>query len=355
MNQYLKRIWNNTEYRTAIIATALILCIIFAFRYLLPVIIPFLGAFFIAGCLRPAVDFLIQHLKISEKISSALVFFTLILALLLFCKWGASSLMNQLNSLILYLPFYKEQFLAGLGTCCSYIDHGFHLNSGVSFTYATQALSVIFSDFQTTILPKLTTGTAAAIEYTFSSILFLFIMAYAVLCMLHNYPRLFTKGILTRQAREVWDHVTELIFVYLRAEGTLALLQSLIVSIGLRILGYPYFIPLGLLTGIVDAFPVFGSGTLLIPWAMIQFLLGHVKMGIGLLILSALCTINRQLLEPRLLGQKLGMSTLTTLFMMYVGYQVFGIFGFLLGPLGYLLGRELLHRFMNTPGSSSSQ
>jgi predicted PurR-regulated permease PerM len=109
----------------------------------------------------------------------------------------------------------------------------------------------------------------------------------------------------------------------------------------LRLLQSPYFLPLALLIGIVDALPVFGSGTILVPWAVIRLLLGDIKMGVGLLLLWGLCTLNRQLLEPRLLGQKLGMSTLLTLFLMYVGYQLFGLFGFILGPVGYLIGKEI--------------
>jgi predicted PurR-regulated permease PerM len=132
-----------------------------------------------------------------------------------------------------------------------------------------------------------------------------------------------------------------MLFLYLRAEGLIALIQALLCSIMLRLLQSPYFLPLALLIGIVDALPVFGSGTILVPWAVIRLLLGDIKMGVGLLLLWGLCTLNRQLLEPQLLGQKLGMSTLLTLFLMYVGYQLFGLFGFILGPVGYLIGKEI--------------
>ena len=72
-------------------------------------------------------------------------------------------------------------------------------------------------------------------------------------------------------------------------------------------------------------------------------------MGIGVLLLYLLCTVNRQLLEPRLLGRHLGMSTLLTLFLMYVGYKLFGILGFLLGPVGFILGREIYMALVEIP------
>ncbi len=346
MKTVLEHIRNNREYQSIMVSICIIISILLLFRFCLPVIIPFLFAFFIAGCLRPLVDFLIRRTHCSEKLASVLVLLVLAAIIVLICKWGITALVQQLETMILYLPFYRERFYLGLDTCCSYIDAGFHLQSGSSLAYATQTLTGIFSDFQTTILPNLTTGTAAAVKNTFSSILFLFIMLYATLCMLKNYPRLFSHGRVAQQARKIWESVVRMIFVYLRAEGILALLQALICSIGLRILQYPYFLPLGLFVGMIDALPVFGSGTILVPWAVVQLLLGNVKMGIGLLILYGLCTLNRQLLEPRLLGQRLGMSTLMTLFMMYLGYQLFGLFGFVLGPIGYLLGKELYNAYL---------
>ncbi len=334
-------LWNNREYRSVLLTAALVAGIILSFRYLLPVVVPFLCAFFLAGCMRPVVDFLVRHLKLSEKWASAVVFLVAGILLILAVKWGAGTFLAQMNSLLLYYPFYREQFLSGLGTCCSYVDQGLHLETGASLTYALSALSGVFTDFQTTILPALTSGTAAAIRYMVASVLFLFIMVYAFFCMLSGYPRLLTGSAFARSVRRIWDKVLTMIFAYLRAEGTIALIQALVVSIGLRILHFPYYLPLGLLVGLVDALPVFGSGTVLVPWAVVRFLLGDTKMGIGLLILYGLCIVNRQLLEPRLLGKKLNMSTLMTLFMMYVGYQLFGIFGFILGPIGYLLGREI--------------
>lgn len=341
----MKKLWNhicqNKEYQNLFIILLITGGLILVFRYGLPLIIPFVLAFFIAGCLRPVVDVCIRRLHCSEKTASLLVLLLLAAILTALCKWGISALIQQAENLVLYLPFYREQFFDGLGTCCSYVDNGFHLRPGSSLSYTTQTLTNMFADFNTNILPKLTSGTASAVKYTFSSILFLFITLYATLCMLIRYPRLFTHGTVVRQIRCIGEHVIHMLFLYLRAEGLIALIQALLCSIMLRLLQSPYFLPLALLIGIVDALPVFGSGTILVPWAVIRLLLGDIKMGVGLLLLWGLCTLNRQLLEPRLLGQKLGISTLLTLFLMYVGYQLFGLFGFILGPVGYLIGKEI--------------
>lgn len=342
MGDFLRRIWEKDEYRNGILIVGIGIGIFVAFRYLLPIVVPFLFAFLIAGLLRPVVDCLVRCWKWSEKMASLTVMLVAGLFILTAGKVVLTTLYHQIENFVIYLPFYREQFMTGLGSCCSYIDSGFHLEHGASLAIATEILIGIFSDFQTSVLPRLTASTAVACKQAFASLFFFFIMLYATLCILKDYPRLFRTGRLAGYVRQVWEHVMQLLGVYVRAEGTIALVQAIICGIGLWILKNPYSLLLALLIGVVDAFPVFGSGTILVPWAVYRFLMGDIKMGIGLLVLYLLCTLDRQLLEPRLLGQKLGMSTLLTLFLMYVGYRLFGIFGFVLGPAGYLTGREIL-------------
>lgn len=343
MKRLIEHIQSNQEYRDTALVLFIIISIFLSFRYCLPIILPFVLALFIAGCLRPIVDFITSRVPISEKLCSILVLLSIAGILICFCKWGIQSLLNQLESLLLYLPFYKERFLCSLGTCCSFVDTELHLDSGASLTFANDTFNNIFSDTKPTLIKAFTTSTSAAVKFIFAALLFIFIMLYATFCMLVRYPRLFTQGSLAKRAGNVWSRLTEIFVIYLRAEGTIALLQTLICSIVLRILQDPYYLIIGLLIGIMDALPVFGSGTILVPWAIFQLLFGNIKMTVGLLILWGICSLNRQLIEPRLLGQKLGMSTLLTLFMMYIGYQLFGIPGFILGPIGYILGKEIYH------------
>lgn len=334
------------EIKKGIIIVGIIVGLYVSIRFFLPVMVPFLIAWLIAGGLRPVVEHLMKWSHCSEKLASVIVFLLMLIVLVLGGRWGLGVLYGQIRSFVLCIPFYREQFMVGLGDCCRYIDQGLQLGEGVSLAYATKALIGIFSDFQTTVLPGLTTGTIAVLRRMLSSVLFLFIMIYATFFLLKDYPRVLGEGRIAGKFRTVWNQVVGLLGVYLRAEGTIALVQMVICGIGLRILQSPYFVLLAVLIGVVDALPVLGSGSVLIPWMVWRFLTGDGKMAVGLLVIYLLCTLNRQMLEPRLLGQKLGMSTLLTLFLMYIGYQLFGIFGFFLGPIGYMVGRAIYAQIM---------
>lgn len=120
---------------------------------------------------------------------------------------------------------------------------------------------------------------------------------------------------------------------YLRACLLLGLLTFCLCFIGLAILRVPYAFILALLLAVVDLLPLLGTGVILIPWGMICLLLGQVKLGIGLLVLYGAATLIRQVLEPKLIGEGLGLHPLVSLFSMYAGLKLFGVWGMILAPL----------------------
>ena len=120
---------------------------------------------------------------------------------------------------------------------------------------------------------------------------------------------------------------------YIRACLLLGLMTFLEVFIGLALLRVPYAFILAILVAIVDFLPLLGTGLVLIPWAVVSLLLGEVKLGIGLLVLYAATSVVRQVLEPKLIGDGLGLHPLLSLVAMYAGLRLFGVWGMILAPL----------------------
>lgn len=119
---------------------------------------------------------------------------------------------------------------------------------------------------------------------------------------------------------------------YLRAYGILALLTFSQLWIGLLLIGIrPALIPALLIT-VVDVLPVLGSGTVLLPWALISLLSGAIPRGVALIVLYTAVAVVRQIAEPRLVGSAMGQAPLLTLILMYCGLELFGIGGMLLLP-----------------------
>ena len=107
--------------------------------------------------------------------------------------------------------------------------------------------------------------------------------------------------------------------------------------VGFLVLKIDYAFVLALVIAFVDFLPVLGTGAILLPWGIILILMNNISMGVGILTLFAVTTVVRQIAEPKIVGDSLGVHPLVTLAAIYLGYRVLGIWGMILAPLVALL------------------
>lgn len=125
---------------------------------------------------------------------------------------------------------------------------------------------------------------------------------------------------------------------YFRAQFKIMGVVAVIVFFGLKILGINYSILLAILISFVDMLPFFGTGTILWPWIAYKFLVGNFKMAIGLLILYGVTQLVRQVIQPKLVGDSMGLNPMVTLILLYVGYKVGSVLGLLFAvPIGMII------------------
>ena len=141
--------------------------------------------------------------------------------------------------------------------------------------------------------------------------------------------------------KEVKKELSGAGIAYVKTQAILIFLVSMTCSIGFLIIKNPYPLLFGVLVGVFDAFPILGSVMILVPWAVICFIRGQIFSGAILLTLYGICQFFREYLEPKLLGGKMGIRPVHSLMAVYVGYELFGIFGIFLGPIGLVLIKSL--------------
>lgn len=128
---------------------------------------------------------------------------------------------------------------------------------------------------------------------------------------------------------------------WLRAQATLMLITFGELAVGFLLLRVDLALLLAALVALVDALPVFGTGTVLLPWAVLALLGGDAGLALGLLAVYAAVSCVRSLLEPKLVGDKVGLPPLAALLAMYVGFRAFGVAGMILSPLAAILIKQL--------------
>ena len=129
---------------------------------------------------------------------------------------------------------------------------------------------------------------------------------------------------------------------YAKAYLLIMLLTFCEVFVGLLIMRRRYAFILAFLIAVVDILPIFGAGTVIIPWAVFELITKDTRTGLGLLILYGVVTIIRQIAEPKIVGESLGIHPLATLVAMFAGLKLFGFVGVLFAPMVAIVVKEIL-------------
>lgn len=145
------------------------------------------------------------------------------------------------------------------------------------------------------------------------------------------------RGLLPSSAERLLSHIKKEAAVaaigYLRSYSLIMLITFAEIFFGLSVLGVEYSFLIAAISAAVDILPVLGVGVILIPWALYCLVTRDLFLGIGLIILYVIIVVVRQFIEPKIVGETLGLHPLVTLASFYLGYRLFGFAGILLAPL----------------------
>lgn len=180
------------------------------------------------------------------------------------------------------------------------------------------------------------------------AIIFTIITILATFFLLKDREKI--SGVMMRQLPGTWinrilnikkDLFTAL-FGYMRAALIMMTITFTELFIAFNIIHVKYALLFAFLIAIIDALPVLGAGGILIPWSLYSFVTGDIRMGISIIITYLVVLIIRQMIEPKVVGEQIGVYPLLTLIAMYTGLRLIGFAGLILGPITFLLIRNIL-------------
>lgn len=193
-------------------------------------------------------------------------------------------------------------------------------------------LSTWLSNFLTSML-SIFSSIAMVGVYTVVTILATYFICADRIYILDQIEHHFPKDWVRKLNKNI-SKITKLLGGYLKAQVILIVINFILVLIGLFAfdifglnVGYPLL--MALLIAFSDALPILGSGTIMIPWAIIVGVQGNLNLATALVILYGFISVVRQLLEPKVVSSEIGIHPIFTLIAMYTGYKAIGIFGML--------------------------
>jgi len=319
------------------------------FRFILPWALPFLLALLTARLMEPGVKFMMRRWNFRRGFAAVVCSVLILACISLLLSLAVGQIINGLGTLARNLPDMVSQ----VGHLFSQIEAAFY-RFVIAAPVETQAMiqgaidslitmaEALPGELSTTLL-----SFAAGIATAFPRF-FLFILTYtiSVVFISLSYPQVtafLLRQIPTRfhqRVKSLQRDSLQTLAKWGRAQLMLIGVTFVLLTLSFLIQSISYAIPLAALIAVIDALPVLGTGTVLIPWALISFLGGNIPLGIGLSLTYALVSITHSFLEPRLVGEQLGLHPIATLMAMYLGYRLIGVLGMITFPMAFLLLKQ---------------
>lgn len=346
----------------------------FFMKYAFGLVAPFVIAFAIAMLLQKPVRAISKKTHIKKSIISAisiLLILSVIAGVLIFAGYRISVefkglwayIMSRLENLPQLITSIESWIISHL----AFLPDSIETTAVDAITNFADRLLLLVVDQKNTFgeitadatgfdLSVLTTpiggllSTAKRIPAILTAILISIIACFFVTCDYDNFTNMIKKNISEEHEKNLVKTkkiLGDIIGKMCKSYATIIFVTFCEISIGLNILKLigvyegGYIIAISIVTALIDIIPVLGTGTVLIPWAIINLFSGNFGLGIGLIVLYAAITVIRQILEPRLVAMNVGLHPVLTLAGMYLGLQIFGVVGIFAVPITFVLVKVL--------------
>lgn len=312
---------------------------------------PFLIAFSLYLLIEPVIKFFMRKFNFKRKTSSLIILTIVLSAIIGLLIWGIATLISEASNLLSNLNEYVnviQKFVVEKTSKFDFnkIQMSNELNGIIndSSKNLIAHASDIAKNFFTGLLDKLTSIPTVAF-YTIITIMSLYFISTDKIYMIDQLEHHFPKSWVRRFATHV-NGIAKSLGGYLKAQAILVVISFVISLVGFYLyvligfdIKYPLLVALGI--GFVDALPILGSGTVMIPWAVIAACKGNISMGVAIIILWLIMTIVRQIIEPKIVSGQLGVHPIFTLVAMYTGFKFCGIVGLFVGPIMLIILKNI--------------
>ena len=337
-----------------ILYIVLVLIVVYLLFKLGIFLFPFTLALFFSILTQPFSRFLQKRLKFSQKIATIVSIILFLVIFLAFISLSALRLSGEIYKLSINLNKYSKDFqslwnhtIDRVYSLLGYFPEGFDEQVKNSINGFIRMGTSKLGSFINSLI-NFITSIPTIILYICITILSTFFISLdkkKIMTFLEQqFPETWIKKVYNIK-REMFNVLGS----YIRAQIILMTICFFELLISFNILSFlkfnlPYPLIFSIIICIIDALPILGAGAVLLPWSLISFVTGDIKLGLALLGIYFLVLSVRQMLEPKLISQNLGVHPLVTLISMYSGFKFFGVIGFLIGPVVMIILKNVFSR-----------
>lgn len=328
------------QWKRRLQAAGIIIGVYLGFRYVLPVVIPFLLGWLLAALVSGPAARAGKVFHIKKTTAGSILLVLAVVAALGLLGLAAREALAQIRHFFLHFDGLREKGMELLEECCGMLEEHTGILEEDSRAFLLGSVSQIQKDLGAGIGIETVGRATACLKWMIGAVSGLVIAVISGIFILRDMEELRGKireYAMLRGCRRILRRLRETAAVYFKAQGIIVLVVSAQCVLGFWLLKSPYYLIFGIALGLLDALPLIGTGLFLYPAAAVCLLMGKPVLAAGCVILELLTSFTRELMEPKLLGKKLGVYPVVVLGAVYLGLVLYGPAGVILGPLSFFL------------------
>ena len=328
-------------------ALAVVLLCIFLLPRCIWFFMPFILGWLISLIASPVVRFFEEKLKVKRKAMTAVVIVAVLAAVVLLVYMLIAKLVREGVNFINELPNIWNAILAELNKVGANLQ-GIYDRMPADMQATIDDIILESGNYMSSMLGKTELPSFEAVGNAAKQIPDIFLGV--VMCLLSAYFFVADKGYMAAAAEKfvptsvryhfdlIRRSFRNAVGGYFRAQFKIECWIYILLVIGLMILGVDYAFLVAFGIAVLDFLPVFGTGTVMVPWAVIELVSENYRMMFGLIAIWLIGQLVRQVIQPKIVGDSIGMDAIPTLFLLYIGYRVAGVLGMILAvPIGIIV------------------
>jgi len=299
-------------------------------------ILPFVIALIFAFLLEPLVLRLMKLFRVRRTYASVLALVISLIVIFFALLLIGSRLYRELAELLVAFPDFYDQIVVFVTDQIKLLEKYFELNP--DFKYSIQSSTKDALGYLHIAVKEVSVGLLAILGVLPGFMVVIMVSFVATMLTSMSFPTVKEwffkrfKGEYNTKSKIIFKDLGTAFIGFLRAETILVSVTAVVVVVGLLIIGQDYAFIIGILSGFLDLIPVIGPSLIFIPWIIVLLFTEGLAAAFKILCVYLVASIIRQMLEPKIMSQNIGMHPLPTLISMYAGLKIFGAVGLVIGP-----------------------
>jgi len=322
--------------RILVIPAGFMLVFYLFFKYIFPLIWPLAAAAALAILLYPIVRFLHKKFKINKMIGTVFILLLLTVLVGIVSAIIVEKLIAQITLFADNFSYYQDYVNHIMTDICHNIECMFGMEDGCVIDFINTGINDFITEMKNKVMHFLIGTSIPAVRSVIDVVIaaaFIVVVFFLIMKDMEKIKSGVKNCIFGRELTFFYRRCIIVFKAYIKAQLIIMIIVAALSVFGLTLAGNRYAWLIGVSVGVLDALPLFGAGVILVPITLLAFINGNLVRAAIIFTTFIACYFAREFLEPKLMGDKMGVNPIMTLMGIYVGYKLFGFLGMFAGAL----------------------